>query len=61
MGHCFSKTKDLAEDIVDNINDIKELGEDIKDVVDYVVDDKPVSEVIENIKDVGETTIDLIK
>ena len=60
MGVCISKTKDFAEDVKDNIDEIQDLGNDISDTVDSIVDDKPISEVIDNIKEVGENTVDLV-
>ena len=60
MGVCISKTKDFAEDVIDNIDEIKDLGNDISDTVESIVDDQPISEVINNIKEVGENTADLI-
>ena len=60
MGVCISKTKDFAEDVIDNIDEIKDLGNDISDTVESIVDDEPISEVINNIKEVGENTADLI-
>ena len=60
MGVCISKTKDFAEDVIDNIDEIQDLGNDISDTVKSIVDDKPISEVIDNIKEVGENKVDLV-
>ena len=61
MGVCVSKIKEIFETVNDNIDEIATLGEGVEDVIESVLDDEPISEVIENIKDVGENTIDLIK
>lgn len=61
MGTCFSNTKDIAEDIIDDLDDIKELGENIAETVKSVIDNKPVSEIVDNIKDIGENTAELVK
>ena len=61
MGTCFSNTKDMAEDIIDDFDDIKELGENIKETVESVVNNKPISEIVDNIKEIGETTKDIVR
>lgn len=61
MGVCVSKIKEIFETVNDNMDEIATLGEGVEDVIESVLDDEPISEVIENIKDVGENTIDLIK
>ena len=60
MGQCISTTKDLAEDVIENIDEIQDLGNDINETVESIVDDKPVSEVFDNIKQIGNSTVDLV-
>lgn len=60
MGVCISKTKDFTEDVIDNIDEIQDLGNDISDTVESIIDDKPISEVIDNIKEVAENTVDFV-
>ena len=61
MGVCVSKIKEIFDTVNDNMDEIATLGEDVEDIIESVLDDAPISEVIENIKDAGENTIDLIK